>query len=323
MKANNILVTGGCGFIGSNFIRYMIKNFDYNIVNLDALTYAGNLDNLKEIEDSPKYSFVRGDIRDKNIVMKTMKNCDIVVHFAAESHVDRSINDPTIFVETNVLGTNVLLECAKALKVKTFVYISTDEVYGSISKGLSKEDAPIRTSSPYSASKAAADLLTQAYNKTFKLPSIIVRGSNNFGPFQYPEKLIPLFITNLLEGKKVPLYGTGKNIRDWIYVEDMVTAIEFLIHYGKHGEIYNVGGGNLKTNLEITKIILKNLKKDSSYIEYVNDRPGHDFRYALDSSKIKDLGWKQRYNFNRAIDYTIEWYKKNKKWWKKLKKFSK
>jgi dTDP-glucose 4,6-dehydratase len=320
MDDSNILITGGCGFIGSNFVKLMVEDKKNHITNLDALTYAGNPDNLKDIEHLSNYTFVKGDIRDKNTVMKTMKNCDVVVHFAAESHVDRSITGPEIFIETNVLGTNILLECAKKSNIKKFIFMSTDEVYGSVLKGFSKEEDPMDPSSPYSASKAAADLLVQAYHKTFQLPAIIVRGSNNFGPYQYPEKLIPLFVTNLLEGKKVPLYGTGKNIRDWIYVEDMCRAIKFITEYGENGAVYNVGGGNGKTNIEITEIILKKLGKDISYIEYVKDRLGHDFRYALDSTKIHDLGWKQQVDFDNAMEKTIEWYKHNTEWWKKLKK---
>ena len=319
MEHMKILVTGGNGFIGSNFIRLLVSNKRYQITNLDALTYAGNPDNLKDIEHLPNYTFIKGDIRNKEVVMKTMKGCDVVVHFAAESHVDRSITNSEIFIETNVLGTHILLECAKTHKISKFIYMSTDEVYGSVAKGFSKEGDPFYPSSPYSASKASADLLVQAFHKTYKLPVLIVRGSNNFGPYQYPEKLIPFFVTNLLENKKVPLYGTGKNIRDWIYVEDMCRAIEFLIDHGKDGEMYNVGGGNGKTNLEIAEIILHKLKKNTSSIQYVADRLGHDFRYALDSSKIKDLGWKPKFNFTEAMNKTIEWYVHNQNWWKTLR----
>lgn len=314
----NILVTGGAGFIGSNFIRYITKKYPkYKVCNLDKLTYAGNLDNLKGT--SPNHKFVLGDICNKQLVEGIMKQTDVVVHFAAESHVDRSINDPFVFTKTNAIGTQVLLEAARKFKVKRFIHISTDEVYGSIAKGSFKETDPLKPNSPYSASKAAADLLARSYFVTYNLPVIITRSSNNFGPYQHPEKLIPLFLTNLLENKKVPLYGDGKNVRDWLYVKDNCEAIDFVMHHGVPGEIYNIAAKNEKSNIEITKLLLRELKKDKSYINYVKDRLGHDRRYSLDCKKINKLGWKPRFTFKKAIKETILWYKNNEKWWKKLK----
>jgi dTDP-glucose 4,6-dehydratase len=315
-----LLVTGGCGFIGSNFIHYMMKKYpDYKIINLDKLTYAGNLDNLKEFENNPNYSFVKGDICDPHLVNETMKNVDHVVHFAAESHVDRSIEDGSVFVKTNVLGTHTLLQSALEYNIERFIHVSTDEVYGSIKAGSFKETDILTPSSPYSSSKAGSDLLAQSYFITYGLPVIITRCTNNFGPYQYPEKLIPLFATNILENKKVPVYGTGTNIRDWIYVLDHCKAIDFILHHGTSGEIYNVGGGNEKTNIEITHKILELLGKDESMIEYVKDRPGHDFRYSLDCSKLMALGWEPEYSFEDALEETIKWYNQNKWWWEKLK----
>lgn len=316
----NLLVTGGLGFIGSNFIRFMIEKYpEYRIINLDKQTYAGNPDNLKDIEKNPNYSFVRGDICDPAIVDKMMKNVDCVVHFAAESHVDRSIDNASAFVKTNVLGTFVLLDSALKHNIKRFLHISTDEVYGSRIKGAFKETDILTPSSPYSSSKAGSDLLAQSYYITHKLPVIITRCTNNFGPYQYPEKLIPLFITNLLENKKVPLYGTGKNVRDWIYVIDHCKAIDFILHNGSNGEIYNIGGGSEKTNIEITKKMLDILGINESMIEYVKDRPGHDFRYSLDCSKLKALGWAPEHEFNEALENTVQWYVENRWWWEKLK----
>ena len=315
-----MLVTGGCGFIGSNFIRHMINKFpDYKIINLDKLTYAGNPDNLKDIEKNNNYSFVCGDICDSSVVDKVMKEADHVVHFAAESHVDRSIDDASIFVRTNVLGTFVLLDSALKHNIKKFVHISTDEVYGSINKGSFKETDILTPSSPYSSSKAGSDLLARSYYITHKLPVIITRCTNNYGPYQYPEKLIPLFITNILENKKVPLYGTGRNVRDWIYVIDHCKAIDFVLHRGNTGEIYNIGGGAEKTNFEITKMILETLGKDESMIEFVKDRPGHDLRYSLDCSKLRKLGWKPDHSFDEALGDTIRWYVEKRWWWEKLK----
>jgi len=316
----NIMVTGGCGFIGSNFIRYYLGRYPQDkIINLDKLTYAGNPENLKDIEKNKNYSFVRGDICDKKTVDKLMKGIDVVYHFAAESHVDNSIKGPFLFTETNVLGTHVLLEAAKQNKIKKFIHISTDEVYGSIEKGAFNEKDILKPNSPYSASKAAAEMLVRSYNKTFGLPAIITRSSNNFGPYQHPEKLMPLFVTNLMENKKVPVYGTGKNVRDWIYVIDNCEGIDFASKKGWIGEIYNIGGGNEVSNIEITKKIIKEMNKDESFIEYVGDRLGHDLRYALDCAKIRKLGWKPKYDFEKALKETIIWYKKNENWWKPLK----
>ena len=322
MKKKKILITGGAGFIGSNFVHYFLKQHpNYKVVNLDLLTYAGRLENLKDIEKDPRYRFIKGDIGDDKLVKDIFRKerPDFVVHFAAESFVDRSISEPKIFVKTNVLGTQVLLEAARIYGLKKFLFVSTDEAYGSIKKGKFKETDPLNPSSPYSASKAAADLLTLSYYRTFNLPVLITRSSNNFGPCQYPEKMIPLFITNLLENKKVPLYGAGENVREWIYVLDNCVAIDFILHQGKIGEIYNIGSGHELSNLKITKMILAELSKDESSIKYVKDRPGHDFRYALETKKIRKLGWRPKYNFKRALKETINWYKNNFFWGKKLK----
>lgn len=318
--ALKLLVTGGLGFIGSNFIRLMLGKYpDYHITNIDLQTYAGNPDNLRDIEKSSNYTFIRGDICDRNIVDKVMQNVDVVVHFAAESHVDRSIDDASAFVRTNVLGTFVLLDSALKNNIKRFIHISTDEVYGSIKKGSFKETDILTPSSPYSSSKAGSDLLARSYFITHKLPVIITRCTNNFGPFQYPEKLIPLFITNLIENKKVPVYGTGKNVRDWIYVEDHCKAVDFVLHKGNPGEIYNIGGGAEKTNLEITEKILAMLGKDDSMVEYVKDRLGHDLRYSLDCTKLRNLGWAPEHEFDDVLCDTVRWYVKNRWWWEKLK----
>ncbi len=316
----NILVTGGSGFIGSNFIRHMLEKYpDYRIINLDKLTYAGNPDNLKDIENNPNYSFVRGDICDMYVVNEVMQQVDQVVHFAAESHVDRSIDDGSVFVRTNVLGTYTLLESALKHGIKRFVHVSTDEVYGSINAGSFKETDMLVPSSSYSSSKAGSDLLAQSYYITHKLPVIITRCTNNFGTYQYPEKLIPLFVTNLLEGRKVPVYGTGQNIRDWIYVLDHCKAVDFVLHNGSVGEIYNIGGGVEKTNLEITEMIIEKVGLDGAMIEYVKDRPGHDLRYSLDCSKLKRFGWAPEYDFDEALKETVQWYAENRWWWEKLK----
>lgn len=319
----NLLVTGGAGFIGSNFIRHMLgAHPEYTIVNLDSLTYAGNLNNLKDCDTNPRYTFVRGDICDRTLVSAVMEKqgIDTVVHFAAESHVDRSIADASVFVKTNVLGTYTLLEAARQQNVQRFIHISTDEVYGSIRKGSFRETDILSPSSPYSSSKAGSDLLALSYYTTYSLPVIVTRCTNNFGPYQYPEKLIPLFVTNLIDGKKVPVYGTGKNVRDWIPVGDHCRAIDFLLTKGNSGEIYNIGGENERTNLEITEKILKFLKKDDSRIEHVQDRPGHDFRYSLDCSKLRRLGWKPSRSFEEGLTDTIGWYKENEWWWRPLKK---
>jgi dTDP-glucose 4,6-dehydratase len=319
----NLLVTGGAGFIGSNFIRHMLGTHpDYTIVNLDSLTYAGNLNNLKDCNSNPRYTFVQGDICDHILVDSVMEKQDIdtVVHFAAESHVDRSIADASVFVKTNILGTHTLLEAARKHNVRRFIHISTDEVYGSIREGSFRETDNLSPSSPYSSSKAGSDLLALSYHATYNLPVIVTRCTNNFGPYQFPEKLIPLFVTNLIDGKKVPVYGTGKNIRDWIHVQDHCRAIDFLLDKGNSGEIYNIGGGNERTNLEITEKILVLLKKDHSLIEHIRDRPGHDFRYSLDCSKLRRLGWKPSQSFEEGLADTVRWYGENEWWWRPLKK---
>lgn len=319
----SILITGGAGFIGSNYIRNLFsKGCDQDIINIDKLTYAGNLNNLKDIEKNNNYYFYKTDICNKQLVEDIIKKheIDIIVHFAAESHVDRSISDSESFIQTNVFGTSVLLDCALKHSVRKFIHISTDEVYGSTIKGSFSETDNLDPSSPYSASKAGSDLLSLSYFKTHGLPVIISRCTNNFGPYQFPEKLIPLFITNLIEGKKVPVYGDGKNIRDWIHVSDHCNAIDFILKNGELGGIYNIGGGNERTNLEITSSILDCLYKDDSMIEYVKDRPGHDFRYSLDCNKLSDLGWKPSYSFDAGIRETVSWYSDNEWWWRPLKK---
>jgi dTDP-glucose 4,6-dehydratase len=317
----NLLVTGGLGFIGSNFIRYMLAlHPECTVTNLDAITYAGNPANLVDVEKDPRYSFVQGDICDRQTVGTVFSHheIDTIVHFAAESHVDRSIHDSSAFVTTNVLGTQTLLDMALRHTCSRFVHISTDEVYGSTATGSSKETDMLNPSSPYSASKAASDLLARAFFITHGLPVVITRCTNNYGPYQYPEKLIPFFVTSLLKGKKVPIYGTGKNIRDWIYVLDHCRAIDFVLHYGTDGEIYNIGSDNEKTNLDITYEILKILNKDSSSIEFVKDRPGHDWRYSLDSSKLRALGWKPQISFETALEETVGWYIQHEGWWQPL-----
>jgi len=314
-----ILITGGAGFIGSNFIRYMLSKYpDYKIVNLDKLTYAGNLDNLRDIEKDPRYKFIKGDICDKKTVERAMKDCDAVINFAAESHVDRSIIDAGTFVKTDIFGTYILLETAKKYNIEKYIQISTDEVYGSIKEGSFKETDPLKPNSPYSASKASADLLVRSYYITHNLPVLITRSSNNYGPYQYPEKLIPLFTINALNNKPLPVYGTGNNVRDWLYVLDNCSGIDTVLHKGKIGEVYNIGGNTEKTNLEITYLILEVLDKPKSLITFVEDRKGHDFRYSLDTTKIESLGWKREYNFEEAMKETIEWYKNNEWWWRPL-----
>ena len=316
-----ILVTGGAGFIGSCFIRYMINKYpDYSIVNLDALTYCGNLDNLKDIKTN-SYTFIKGNICDKELVNEIMVNVDCVVNFAAESHVDNSINHPEIFIETNIKGTLNLLEAAKKAKIKRYLQVSTDEVYGSLGKdGYFYETTPLAPNSPYSASKASADLLVRAYFETYNLPVLITRCSNNYGPYQYPEKLIPFFITRLLNNEKVPVYGDGLNIRDWLYVYDHCEAIDIVLHKGRTGEVYNIGGHNEKTNLEITKIILNAMEKDESFIDFVKDRPGHDRRYAIANDKItSELGWQPKVKFEDGIKMTIDWYLNNNTWIEDIK----
>jgi dTDP-glucose 4,6-dehydratase len=317
-----ILVTGGAGFIGSNFIRYILSQYpNYTIVNLDKLTYAGNLDNLSDMEGNSNYRLVKGDICDRKIVEQVVGNkIDAIVNFAAETHVDRSIYDPKIFVETNVLGTQVLLQSALKGKIERFVQISTDEVYGTLTDGPFTESSPLCPNSPYAASKASADLLTRSYYRTFGLAALIVRSTNNYGPHQFPEKLIPLFITNALSGQDLPLYGDGLYVRDWLHVGDHCKALDLVLHKGKTGEIYNVGGNCEKTNLEIAELILKRLNKPLSLIKHVQDRPAHDRRYALDSSKIRDeLGWRTDTSFEKGLGETIEWYIANQEWWEKIR----
>ena len=318
-----LLVTGGAGFIGSNFIHYMLKAHpDYEIVNLDALTYAGNLENLKELEGNPNYKFVKGDITDYDLVDSLVKEVDAIVHFAAESHVDRSILNSDAFVKTNVNGTHVLLEAAKNNGNKRFHHVSTDEVFGSLGKDdpAFNEKTPYDPRSPYSASKASSDHLVRAYFHTHGLPITISNCSNNYGPFQFPEKLIPLFTTNLIEGKKIPVYGTGENVRDWIHVDDHNRGVDMILQKGKIGDTYCLGGASEKTNLEITHKILELLGKGEENIEYVEDRKGHDLRYAIDFSKAKkELGWEPQISFEEGLKKTVEWFRNNESWWKNIK----
>jgi len=317
-----LLVTGGVGFIGSNFIRHIRQEHpDWEITNLDKLTYAGNLENLKDIQDQPGYQFVKGDIADRKLVDKLLgQGADVIVNFAAESHVDRSILDASPFIETNVKGTQVLLEGAKKHGIQRFIQVSTDEVYGSIDSGRFTEESPLSPNSPYSASKTAADLLCRAYFKTHRVPAIVTRCTNNLGPYQFPEKLIPLVITNALEDKPVPVYGDGLNIRDWIFVVDHCRALDAVIQKGQPGEIYNIGGGNEKTNLDLIRKLLELLDKPQSLIQFVTDRPAHDRRYALDCTRIAtELGWKPAYSFEEALSATVDWYIKNESWWRSIK----
>jgi dTDP-glucose 4,6-dehydratase len=322
-----ILVTGGAGFIGSNFVKYLLQNYDYNVINFDKLTYAGNLENLTDIEKDPRYKFFKGDICEEKDVEKaiTDNKVDTIVNFAAESHVDRSILGPKEFIVTNVIGTQVLLEAARKLGIEKYLQVSTDEVYGSLPEDkpelLFTEKTPITTNSPYSASKASADLLVNAYFHTFKMPVLTTRCSNNYGPYQFPEKLIPLMIAKAVDGQKLPVYGDGKNVRDWLYVEDHCSAITEVLHRGKIGDVYNIGGNNEWYNIDIVKIILKLLGKGEDHITYVKDRPGHDRRYAIDSSKImKELGWAPKYQFDGGIEKTIKWYIENENWWRRIMK---
>lgn len=318
-----IFVTGGCGFIGSNFIRHSLDaRREIEILNFDALTYAGNLENLKDIEGDERYRFVKGDIADREAVREALGGgFDAVINFAAETHVDRSILDAGEFVRTNVLGTQVLVEAARAAGVKRFVQISTDEVYGSLgATGYFTEETPLCPNSPYSASKASADLIARSYFETFGFGVIITRCSNNFGPYQFPEKLIPLFVTNAMADEKLPVYGDGMNVRDWIYVDDHSSAIMAALERGADGEVYNIGGGNERANIEITRKILEILGKDESLITYVKDRPGHDRRYAIDSTKAAEkLGWKAAHSFEDALGRTVEWYVENRAWWEHVK----
>ena len=318
-----IIVTGGAGFIGSCFIRYMLKNHpDYKIINLDALTYAGNIENLDDVRDNPNYTFIHGNICDKKLVREIIQGVDCVINFAAESHVDRSITGPEIFIETNIKGTLNLLQASKEANIERFIQVSTDEVYGTLGPtGYFYETTPLAPNSPYSASKASADMLVRAYYETYKMPVLNTRCSNNYGPYQYPEKLIPFFISKLLRGEKVPVYGDGLNVRDWLYVYDHCSAVDAVLHNGKVGEIYNIGGHNEKTNIEITKLILNAMGKDESSIEYVADRLGHDRRYAISNDKIQSqIGWQPSLTFEEGIKITIDWYLNNLDWMKSIEK---
>jgi dTDP-glucose 4,6-dehydratase len=317
-----LLVTGGAGFIGSNFIRYILdKHPEWEITNLDKLTYAGNLENLTDVQDEPRYHFIQGDIADRELLDKVLnRGFDAIINFAAESHVDRSILDPSPFIKTNIEGTQALLEGARKYGVEKYIQVSTDEVYGSIDSGSFTEESPLFPNSPYSASKAAADLLCLAYWKTYRTPVIITRCSNNFGPYQFPEKLIPLATTNALEDKSIPIYGDGLNVRDWIFVADHCRALDLVIQKGKPGEIYNIAGGSEKTNLELIYRLLDLLNKPRSLMQFITDRPGHDRRYALDTKKItNELGWKPVHTFEAALAATIDWYLKNEPWWRRIK----
>ena len=321
-----ILVTGGAGFIGGNFVHYMVNKYPEDmIVNLDLLTYAGNLETLKPVEDKPNYKFGRGDIADRPFIMDLFEKeqFDVVINFAAESHVDRSITDPGIFVQTNVLGTQVLLDASRAYGVKRYHQVSTDEVYGDLPLDrpdlFFTEETPIHTSSPYSSSKASADLFVLAYYRTYGLPVTVSRCSNNYGPYHFPEKLIPLMISRALADEPLPVYGKGDNVRDWLYVEDHCSAIDLIVRNGRVGEVYNIGGHNERTNLEVVKTILKALDKPESLIHFVTDRPGHDRRYAIDPTKIEtELGWVPKHNFDTGIQETIKWYLENQDWWKHI-----
>ncbi|MCX7732431.1 MAG: dTDP-glucose 4,6-dehydratase [candidate division WOR-3 bacterium] len=316
-----ILVTGGCGFIGSNFIRYILKAHpDWEVVNLDALTYAGNPANLAEVAGELRYKFIHGRIEEPQTVHTAVRGCSAVINFAAETHVDRSIVEPAVFIRTNVVGTQVLVDVCREKRLSRFIQISTDEVYGSLgAEGRWTEDSPLQPRSPYSASKAAADLLVLAAFRTWGVPVNIIRPSNNYGPYQYPEKLIPLAITNLLEGRKVPVYGQGENWRDWIYVEDTVRAIELVLLRGVPGEVYNVGAGAERRNIDVVRRIAALLGKGEGEIEFVADRPGHDFRYALDTNKIRQLGWEPKVDFETGLMQTVRWYQERTSWWKALK----
>jgi len=318
--ARRYLVTGGAGFIGSNFIRFVLEREPHaQITNLDALTYAGVPATVAELDELPNHTFVHGDIRDASVVNEVVPGHDIVVHFAAESHVDRSISGPEVFLSTNVVGTGVMLDAALRHGVSRFIHVSTDEVYGSIADGFAPETAPLDPSSPYSAAKAASDLLALSYATTYGLDVVVTRCTNNYGPYQFPEKVIPLFVTNLIEGEKVPLYGDGSNERDWLYVEDHCSALHLLVDAGAPGEVYNIGADAQRSNLDLTYAILERMGRDESQIEYVPDRLGHDLRYAVDSSKIRTLGWQPEHNFRERLTDTIAWYRDRRDWWGPLK----
>jgi dTDP-glucose 4,6-dehydratase len=314
------MVTGGAGFIGSNLVRYLLNRYpEYHVRVFDKLTYAGNLENLQDVASDPRYEFVRGDIADTAAVDAAMAGCHYVLNLAAETHVDRSLDEPGSFIQTDVHGTYVLLETAKKLGVERYVQISTDETYGSIEEGSFKETDLLQPNSPYSAAKAGGDMMVRAYFVSHGVPAMITRGSNNFGPSQYPEKMMPLFITNAIEDKPVPLYGDGMNVRDWIYVLDHCSGIDAVLHSGQPGEIYNVGGGNERPNIVVTERILEMLGKPKSLIQPVRDRPGHDRRYSIDCAKLRALGWEPRYTFDQGLEETVQWYQDNQAWWKKIK----
>ena len=315
-----LLVTGGAGFIGSNFIRYMLAKYDYRVINLDKLTYAGNLDNLRDVEGDPRYRFVRGDVCDSAVVTELMAEADVVINFAAESHVDRSIEDPGVFIQTQVYGAFVLLEAARNASIDRFLHISTDEVYGhSLGDQRFTEDDPFKPRSPYAAAKAGGELQCHAFKETYGLPIVIARPANNIGPYQYPEKAIPLFTTNALDDEPLPLYGEGLQVRDRLYVDDHCVALDLLLHEGQLGEAYNISAGNERTNIDVAETILEMLEKPKSLIRFVEDRPGHDQRYAMSSKKLEALGWSPQHDFEAAMEKTVAWYRDNRDWWQKIK----
>lgn len=324
MVRKKVLVTGGAGFIGGNFVQYMVNKYpNYDIYNLDLLTYAGDLTKHRSIEDKDNYHFIKCDIADRAEIFNHFKKerFDYVVHFAAESHVDRSITGPEIFIKTNVLGTQILLDASKEYGISKFIHVSTDEVYGELDfdpTTFFTEETPLQPNSPYSASKASSDLLVRAYHETYGLPMNITRCSNNYGPYHFPEKLIPMTISRVLNNEKVPVYGDGSNIRDWLHVYDHCTALDLVLHDGINGEVYNVGGHNERTNLDVVKTIIKVLSKSEELIEFVEDRLGHDKRYAIDPTKLENLGWKPKYNFDTGLEQTIQWYIENRDWWEKI-----
>ncbi|MFC1960110.1 dTDP-glucose 4,6-dehydratase [Chloroflexota bacterium] len=318
----NILVTGGAGFIGSAFVRYMIETYpDYNIVVLDKLTYAGNLDNLLPVHDNPRYRFEKADIADRPAVERIVKDhqIDTIVNFAAESHVDRSILAPDAFIHTDVVGTYILLDMVRLLGVERMLHVSTDEVYGDVDEGYSVETDTFEPNSPYASSKASAELMARAYHRTYDLDVVITRGSNTFGPYQYPEKLLPLFITEAVDDNPLPVYGDGMQIRDWLYVQDHVTGIDTVLHKGVAGEAYNVAGENEQHNIDLIRMLLRDLDKSEDLLRYVTDRPGHDRRYAMNCDKLRGLGWQRQYTFEAALQETVEWYVNNEWWWRKIK----
>jgi dTDP-glucose 4,6-dehydratase len=314
-----LFVTGGAGFIGSNYVHWALANSDDTVTVFDELTYAGNLANLADLDDDPRLTFVKGDITDRGAVLAALEGHDAVVHFAAESHVDRSIASPDEFVHTNCDGTNVMCDVARTVGVERFLHISTDEVYGSIEEGSFTERDPLEPRSPYSASKAGSDLIALSYHSTYGLPVVVTRSSNNFGPYQFPEKVIPLFVTNLLDGEQVPLYGDGMNIRDWCFVEDNCSGVDLVLRSGTIGEVYNIGGGNEVTNRDLTHAVLEILGQDESMIRHVEDRLGHDRRYSIDISKVRGLGWTPRREFREALEATVAWYRDHRSWWEPLK----